>query len=72
MQLKVILNPFSHDHFNHEIKNTSLSSFHKLFSHLQNKQAGDSISDRSIDRNNHKSREMELQLGTIHILRNQF
>ena len=45
---------------------------HKLFSHLQNKQAGDSISDRSIDRNNHKSREMELQLGTIHILRNHF
>merc|ERR1719266_359316 len=34
-----------------------------------NKQAGDSISDRSIDRNNHKSREMELQLAkaTSHI-----
>ena len=36
---------------------------------MQNKQAGDSISDRSIDRNNHKSREMELQLAkaTSHI-----
>ena len=43
-----------------------------LFFHLQNKQAGDSISDRSIDRNNHKSREMELQLGTIHVLRSHF
>ena len=71
MQLKVILNPFSHDHFKHEIKNTFLFS-QTLFFHLQNKQAGDSISDRSIDRNNHKSREMELQLGTIHILRNHF